>query len=74
LLVKRVKFRNNIEYYLIAKVSNSFSIIDISEFNEILVGLFAVVIVLLDIYLYNSFQDIIRSFKSFYPFVSCKEN
>jgi hypothetical protein len=73
LLAERIKFRNNIKYYLVAKVSNSFSIIDISEFSEILIGLFAVVIVLLDIHLYNNFQNIIRSFKSFYPFVSYKE-
>jgi hypothetical protein len=61
------------EYYLVAKVSNSFSTINISEFNEVLVGLFAVVVILLDIYLRNSFQNIIRSFKSFYSFVGCKK-
>jgi hypothetical protein len=55
LLAEKIKFRNSIEYYLVAKVSNSFSTINISEFNKVLVGLFAVVIILLDIYFRNSF-------------------
>jgi hypothetical protein len=74
LLAEKIKFCNSMKYYLVAEVSNSFSTINISEFNEILVGLFAVVIILLNIYLRNSFQNIIKSFKSFYFFVSCKES
>jgi hypothetical protein len=74
LFAERVKLRNSIECYLATKISNSFSTIDISEFNKILVGLFAIVVVLLDIYLRNNFQDIIRSFKFFYLFIDCKEN
>jgi hypothetical protein len=74
LLAEKIKFCNNMKYYLVTKVNNSFSTVDVSEFNKILVGLFAVVVVLLDIHLRNNFQNIIRSFKSFYPFVSCKEN
>jgi hypothetical protein len=55
LLAERIKFRNSIEYCLVTKISNSFSTIDISEFSEVLVRLFVVVIILLDIYLRNSF-------------------
>jgi hypothetical protein len=76
LLVERVKFRNSIKYCLVAKISNSFSkiTINVSEFNEILVRLFAIIVIFLDIYFLNSFQDIIRSFKSFYFFVDCKKS
>jgi hypothetical protein len=73
LLAKRIKFYNSIKYCLVTKVNNSFSAIDVSEFSEVLVGLFAVVVVFLDIHLRNNFQNIIRSFKSFYFFVSCKK-
>jgi hypothetical protein len=74
LLIERIKFRNNIKYYLVAEISNSFNTINISEFNEVLVGLFVVIIVFLDIHLRNNFQNIIRSFKSFYLFVSYKKD
>jgi hypothetical protein len=67
-----MKFHNSIKYYLVTKINNSFSIINISEFNKILVGLFAIIVIFLDIYFHDSFQDIIRSFKSFYPFIGCK--
>jgi hypothetical protein len=74
LLAKRIKFRNNMEYYLVTKISNGFSTINVSEFNEVLVGFFAVIVVFLDIHLRNNFQNIIRSFKSFYIFVGYKES
>jgi hypothetical protein len=74
LLAKRIKLRNSVEYYLVAKISNSFSTVNVSEFNKILVGFFVVIMVFLNIHLRNSFQNIIKSFKSFYPFVGYKED
>jgi hypothetical protein len=43
------------KYYLVIKVSNSFSAVNVFEFNEILIGLFVIIVVLLDIYFRNSF-------------------
>jgi hypothetical protein len=54
LFVKRIELRNNIEYYLVVKISKSFSIINISEFNKILARIIIIILVQVDIDLRNS--------------------